>query len=151
MKGEKIKSSNGLKDLDNSDKINQKAQRELSAPLAINLIPYSDNNSRPGYFELIERRLKEGEVIGIGRLSSKNPSADPNFINLKAKVVSRTHAQIFLRDGKVFLKDVGSSSGTFLNKNRMSPPNKESVAQPLGDGDIIYFGAEYNDKNDGII
>lgn len=115
----------------------------------VQLIPFSDvKDVRPALFEVIERRLREGDVAGIGRLSSKNSEGDINYINIKCKVVSRVHAQLVARGGIVYIKDIGSSSGTFLNGKRLSPALKESPETQLTDGDIIYFGAEYKDKND---
>lgn len=42
-----------------------------------------------------------------------------------------------------FLKDTKSSSGTFINHMRLSPPGQESVAHILKDGDIIQLGVDY--------
>lgn len=42
-----------------------------------------------------------------------------------------------------FLKDTKSSSGTFINHMRLSPPGQESVAHILKDGDVIQLGVDY--------
>jgi len=49
----------------------------------------------------------------------------------------------------VYLRDVGSSSVTFLNRMRLSPSNKESRPYPLKDGDIIQLGIDYQGKTQG--
>ncbi|KAI8912445.1 SMAD/FHA domain-containing protein, partial [Gorgonomyces haynaldii] len=68
----------------------------------------------------------------------------------KSKVVSRVHAEIWLKDGQVYLKDVGSSSGTFLNKMRLSPANKRSRPYPLRQGDLIQLGVDYQGRTEEI-
>lgn len=49
---------------------------------------------------------------------------------------SRTHARFSIVDGKVYLEDLGSSNGTFVNGRRLDAP----VA--LNDGDQIRFDVE---------
>ncbi|WP_416181211.1 FHA domain-containing protein [Chloroflexus sp.] len=50
--------------------------------------------------------------------------------------VSRRHARIVCRDGSYVLEDLGSSNGTFLNRQRVSPDHP----MPLHHGDEIQFG-----------
>ncbi|MGQ9529117.1 FHA domain-containing protein [Chloroflexus sp.] len=50
--------------------------------------------------------------------------------------VSRRHARIVCRDGSYVLEDLGSSNGTFLNRQRVSPDRPV----PLHHGDEIQFG-----------
>lgn len=41
------------------------------------------------------------------------------------------------------MRDVGSSSGTFVNRARLSPANLQSVPQEVKDGDVIQLGVDY--------
>ncbi len=64
------------------------------------------------------------DPIEIGR-SDKNQHTMP-FINLSASGgqgmgVSRRHAKIIRRNHKVFVQDLNSSNGTFLNMKRLEP------------------------------
>ncbi|KAI8902793.1 hypothetical protein BC833DRAFT_616325 [Globomyces pollinis-pini] len=68
----------------------------------------------------------------------------------KSKVVSRSHAEFWLKDGQIYLRDVGSSSGTFLNKLRLSPANKMSRPYPIRDGDIVQLGVDYQSRTEEI-
>lgn len=61
-----------------------------------------------------------------------------------SKVVSRDHAEIWVEaGGKIYIRDIKSSSGTFLNHTRLSPPNVASRPFRIKDGDIIQLGNNY--------
>lgn len=114
---------------------------------------YDPRSTRPSLsFPPITRTLPNGtEVIRVGRYSerdgqsanmnSNQPSAAP--VGFKSKVVSRRHCEFWCEDGKWFIKDVKSSSGTFLNHIRLSPPSQESKAYPVNDGDIVQLGIDF--------
>ncbi|KAJ3022012.1 UNVERIFIED_CONTAM: hypothetical protein HDU68_009351 [Siphonaria sp. JEL0065] len=78
------------------------------------------------------------------------PTKTIEHVWFKSKVVSRGHAEMWLRDGQVYLKDTGSSSGTFLNKMRLSPSGKLSRPYPLKDGDVIQLGIDYQGRQEDI-
>ena len=68
-----------------------------------------------------------------------------------SKVVSRMHAEIWYEsDGALFIRDTKSSSGTFLNHLRLSPPNVMSKAVPLRDGDVVQFGMDYQGGSENM-
>ena len=48
--------------------------------------------------------------------------------------ISQLHARLFRRDGEVFVEDLGSTNGTFLNDKQVSS------AVPLRKGDQVRFG-----------
>jgi len=50
---------------------------------------------------------------------------------------------------KLYFRDIGSSSGTFLNKLRLSPSGKESRPYLLRSGDVIQLGIDYHGKKEG--
>ncbi|KAJ3271606.1 hypothetical protein HDV01_006476 [Terramyces sp. JEL0728] len=80
--------------------------------------------------------------------ASSNKNTEPVWF--KSKVVSRSHAEIWLKDGQIYLRDAGSSSGTFLNKLRLSPANKISRPYPLKEGDVIQLGVDYQGRTEEI-
>jgi len=130
---------------------------ETKVPVvSIRLVSYSDpsGNSTSLPFEPIERNLVEGVVAKIGRQvnrpNNNAAQASKESIWFQSKVVSRSHAEIWAKDCQVYLRDVGSSSGTFLNRLRLSPSNKESRPYPLKDGDIIQLGIDYQGKTQDI-
>lgn len=102
-------------------------------------------------FPPIERALRfKDERIRVGRYSdrdSSNPSAPVGF---KSKVVSRRHCEFWCDGGQWYVKDVKSSSGTFLNHIRLSAPGMESKAYPLYDGDILQLGIDFKGGEEQI-
>ncbi|KAJ1916708.1 hypothetical protein H4219_003628 [Mycoemilia scoparia] len=111
-------------------------------PPHIRIVPHIVDVRRCLYFEVMDRDVPEGEVLRVGRFTEK-VSQQKNRIAFKSKVVSRTHAEIWSENGQIYIRDVKSSSGTFLNHMRLSPPNVESDKYPLNDGDILQLGVDY--------
>lgn len=121
----------------------------------IRLVPHLEN-ARSLHFEPIVRDVRiGGPPLRVGRFTDRatNPSRgnglNPNDRNsdkvaFRSKVVSRAHAELWVQGkGVFFLKDTKSSSGTFINHMRLSPPGQESTAHILKDGDIIQLGVDY--------
>ncbi|KAJ9497535.1 hypothetical protein H2202_006959 [Exophiala xenobiotica] len=119
----------------------------------IRLFPHQEvRNGRPSLtFTPISRTLpSDHSIIRVGRYSEREgvPSANPNTpsdapVGFKSKVVSRKHCEFSFVDGQWQIKDVASSSGTFLNHIRLSQPNTESRLFPIKDGDIIQLGIDF--------
>lgn len=120
---------------------------------SIRFIPHQDPRAgRPSLqFPTITRTLPdESAVIRVGRYSERDnlpeiPSHVPSAaaVGFKSKVVSRKHCELWCKDGSWYIKDVKSSSGTFLNHIRLSQPNVESKPFRIKDGDIIQLGIDF--------
>lgn len=52
------------------------------------------------------------------------------------KIISRRHAQIEQEGDRFYITDLGSTNGTKLNDERLTPREKK----PLWDGDVLEFG-----------
>ncbi len=115
---------------------------------------FDQRASRPSLtFSAITRTLPNGtEVIRVGRYSERDTASlasvtgnQPSAANVgfKSKVVSRRHCEFWYENGKWYIKDVKSSSGTFLNHIRLSPPSQESKAFAVNDGDIVQLGIDF--------
>lgn len=126
---------------------------------SIKFIPHQDQrNSRPSLaFAPMTRTLPEDDsIIRVGRYSERDispnannsPSAAP--IGFKSKVVSRRHCEFWFVNGQWYVKDVKSSSGTFLNHIRLSQPSTESKPFPINDGDIIQLGMDFRGGEESI-
>jgi pSer/pThr/pTyr-binding forkhead associated (FHA) protein len=93
-------------------------------------------------FDPITLDVEEGGApLSIGRFTVPRTLTEVRF---KSKVVSRYHAEIWVESGgKFFIRDTKSSSGTFVNSSRLSPPSKVSRPFQLRDGDILQLGVSY--------
>ena len=69
-----------------------------------------------------------GDEVTIGR-------APGCGISLPDNAVSQLHARLFRRDGKLYVEDLGSTNGTWVNGGRVSGP------QALRRGDRVQVGA----------
>ena len=119
----------------------------------IKFIPHQD--LRPGKpslsFAATSRTLPHEDcVIRVGRYSERDghPNPPPNVpssapVGFKSKVVSRKHCEFWCSQGQWYIKDVKSSSGTFLNHIRLSQPSVESRPFPVNDGDVVQLGIDF--------
>ncbi|KAI9003481.1 hypothetical protein DFJ74DRAFT_626270 [Hyaloraphidium curvatum] len=132
--------------------------------LKVTLFPFVDpsRSAKPVMFDPIVRTVGNGSRITIGRrVEPKGEdgkrredgpfvTVEDGFIGYKSKVVSRSHAEIWVKDGQLYFKDIGSSSGTFLNRMRLSPSGRESRPYPLKDSDVIQLGVDYQNRPEDI-
>ena len=83
------------------------------------------------------------EVLRIGRQT--NAKTVPTAVNgyFDSKVLSRQHAEVWAeRNGKIWIRDVKSSNGTFVNGNRLSPENRDSDPHELREQDTLELGID---------
>ncbi|KAL1921528.1 uncharacterized protein VTP21DRAFT_11244 [Calcarisporiella thermophila] len=113
----------------------------------IRLLPLLDG-SRSFRFDIIDKRVPEGVCLRVGRFTERSRS--PTHVAFRSKVVSRGHAEIWTEGGKFYIRDTKSSSGTFLNHTRLSPPGVQSQPFLLRDGDVIQLGVDYQGGRDEI-
>lgn len=115
-------------------------------PFSIRFVPVLDHSSTTSVrcFKPIERRLTKEGVFRVGRVDSRN-NEHPDLVPIifRSKVVSRFHAEISFKDGQWYVKDIQSSSGTFLNNSRLAPANKPSPDCLLSNGDVLQFGINF--------
>ncbi|KAL4782244.1 hypothetical protein BJX76DRAFT_369277 [Aspergillus varians] len=120
----------------------------------IRFFPHQDpsQSSRPSLpFIPVSRTLpSDTSSIRVGRYSERdglplpNPSEPSDApVGFKSKVVSRKHCEFIYLNGQWHIKDVGSSSGTFLNHMRLSQPNMPSRLYTIKDGDIVQLGIDF--------
>ncbi|EGZ76534.1 hypothetical protein NEUTE2DRAFT_77071 [Neurospora tetrasperma FGSC 2509] len=138
----------------------QQPQSAMSAP---NQMMSQSNLARPGADQMAPQRLPVlsllslngtferktisvpfyPDIMKIGRQTNAKTVPLPTNGFFDSKVLSRQHAEIWAnQDGKIFIKDVKSSNGTFVNGNRLSPENRESEPHELQSQDHLELGID---------
>jgi hypothetical protein len=83
------------------------------------------------------------ETLRIGRQTNAKTVPTPINGYFDSKVLSRQHAEIWAdNSGKVWIRDVKSSNGTFVNGTRLSPENRESDPHELQTQDHLELGID---------
>lgn len=83
------------------------------------------------------------DSLRIGRQTNAKTVPTPANGFFDSKVLSRQHAEIWAdRQGKVWIRDVKSSNGTFVNNARLSAENRDSEPHELQSGDHLELGID---------
>ena len=69
-----------------------------------------------------------GDELTVGRAAGCQITLDDNY-------ASQIHARIFTRDDQLYVEDLGSTNGTYLNRRKVSAP------MVVGRGDRIQIGS----------
>jgi hypothetical protein len=84
------------------------------------------------------------DVLRIGRQT--NAKTVPTALNgyFDSKVLSRAHAEVWAdrNGGKIWIRDIKSSNGTFVNGQRLSQENKDSDPHELREQDMLELGID---------
>ena len=83
------------------------------------------------------------ETLRIGRQTNAKtvPTATNGYFD--SKVLSRQHAEVWTdRSGKIWIRDVKSSNGTFVNGMRLSPESRDSEPHELRENDVLELGID---------
>ncbi|KAL5632705.1 hypothetical protein ACGC1H_005604 [Rhizoctonia solani] len=86
--------------------------------------------------------LGGGVRVKIGRQTNAKTVPGERNGYFDSKVLSRQHAEVWEENGKIFIKDVKSSNGTFINGDRLSAESVESEPCELKSEDIVEFGID---------
>jgi len=65
--------------------------------------------------ELKGRSFPLGDEITLGRAAGCQVTIDDTY-------ASQLHARVFQRDGTTYVEDLGSTNGTYLNRNKVTGP-----------------------------
>ena len=83
------------------------------------------------------------EMLRIGRQTNAKTVPTPVNGYFDSKVLSRQQAEVWAdRNGKIWIRDVKSSNGTFVNGNRLSPENRDSEPHGLREHDMLELGID---------
>lgn len=83
------------------------------------------------------------DSLRIGRQTNAKTIPTPANGFFDSKVLSRQHAEIWAeRNGKIWIRDVKSSNGTFVNGARLSAENRDSEPHELQTQDHLELGID---------
>jgi hypothetical protein len=83
------------------------------------------------------------DSLRIGRQTNAKTVPTPANGFFDSKVLSRQHAEIWAeRNGKIWIRDVKSSNGTFVNGARLSAENRDSEPHELQTQDHLELGID---------
>ena len=92
------------------------------------------------------------DVLRIGRQTNAKTVPTPGNGFFDSKVLSRQHAEVWAeRNGKIWIRDVKSSNGTFVNGHRLSPENRDSEPQELHQHDTLELGIDIVSEDQKVI
>ena len=92
------------------------------------------------------------DVLRIGRQTNAKTVPTPSNGFFDSKVLSRQHAEVWAeRNGKIWIRDVKSSNGTFVNGHRLSPENRDSEPQELHQQDTLELGIDIVSEDQKVI
>ncbi|KAA1472369.1 hypothetical protein DENSPDRAFT_821141 [Dentipellis sp. KUC8613] len=86
--------------------------------------------------------LPPSQRVKIGRQTNAKTAPGERNGFFDSKVLSRQHAEVWEEAGKIYIKDVKSSNGTFINGERLSLEGAESDPFELKSDDIVEFGID---------
>ncbi|QLG70333.1 hypothetical protein HG535_0A02720 [Zygotorulaspora mrakii] len=142
------------------DEAGLQQRKDKHGLFSIRLTPFIDNSfsTNSGLaFDPIIRTAGPGSQLVIGRYTERVREAISNIpeqyhpVVFKSKVVSRTHGCFKVdSDGNWYIKDVRSSSGTFLNHIRLSPASTLSKDTLVHDGDVLQLGMDFRGGTEEI-
>lgn len=79
----------------------------------------------------------------LGRQPVPKDTDPSRVLSFSSKVVSRQHAELFIRDNKLLIRDTKSSTGTFLKSQRLAPRGETSQPFEINDAEVIRLGEDY--------
>ena len=81
--------------------------------------------------------LLNNQHVKIGRQTNAKTLPGERNGYFDSKVLSRQHAEVWEDGGKIYIRDVKSSNGTFINAERLSAEGVESDPFELKTDDIV--------------
>lgn len=86
------------------------------------------------HLKVVEPADKRGQVFDLGDELTVGRAGGCQIALEDDKTVSQLHARVFRRDGRVYVEDLGSTNGTYLNQRKVTVPTE------IGPGDKIRVG-----------
>jgi hypothetical protein len=85
---------------------------------------------------IVEPATEEGKVFPLGDELTLGRAAGCQ-VTLDDTYVSQLHARIFQREGELYVEDLGSTNGTYLNRAKVSGPMAMKPGDRLQVGSVV--------------
>ncbi|KAJ7198857.1 hypothetical protein GGX14DRAFT_373598, partial [Mycena pura] len=127
---------------------------------AINPYPPQNNNTLfpalhlyPVDDSFIPKRIMLGSGQRVKIARPPNTKTQPGERNgyFGSRVLSRQHAEVWEEAGRIYIQDVKSSNGTFINGERLSAEGCESEPCELKTEDILEFGVDIVSEDNSTV
>lgn len=92
---------------------------ELATPDAEAPAPAAPGG-RAGHLKVVEPADKRGRLFALGDELTVGRASGCQIALEDDKAVSQLHARVFRRDGRLFVEDLGSTNGTYLNAKKVN-------------------------------
>jgi pSer/pThr/pTyr-binding forkhead associated (FHA) protein len=83
---------------------------------------------------VLEPKSRKGQLVAISAELTIGRAAGCTLPLVDDTFASQVHARVFVSEGRVWVEDLGSTNGTYLNGTRVGPP------APLRPGDRLQVG-----------
>lgn len=109
------------------------APRQAAAQPSAREIRKAERKAAPVQLAVVEpanlrgRTYPLGDEVTVGRAAGCGVTLDDTY-------ASQLHARVFVRDGQLFVEDLGSTNGTYLNRQKVLGP------QVMRRGDKLQVG-----------
>ncbi len=80
--------------------------------------------------ELKGRSYPLGDEVTVGRAAGCQVTVEDTY-------ASQLHARVFMREGQVFVEDLGSTNGTYLNRRKVTGPMQLQRGDKLQIGNTV--------------
>lgn len=97
--------------------------------------PPSRRGKGPLYLEVLEPSDRSGQRFDVDEELTVGRSPGCGIATTYDIYSSTVHARLFHQDGRMYVEDLGSTNGTFVNSERIVKPTR------LGRGDLLQVGA----------
>jgi hypothetical protein len=98
--------------------------------------PWLRSRGGPATRLVVEQPIgKKGTIFDIGPEITVGRAAGCQIALPDDTYVSQLHARVFERSGQVYVEDLGSTNGTYVNGHRVSAPT------PMHKGDSLQIGS----------
>lgn len=101
--------------------VSNRGARKAARAAGAAAVPRSRGRGQPKALRIVEPAAQKGRTFPLGDELTIGRAAGCS-ITLDDTYVSQIHTRVFSREAKIFVEDLGSTNGTYLNRAKVSGP-----------------------------